>query len=37
MGKAADLVEQAVHETQTYYGSPDIRWQKIRTNEPTIR
>jgi len=32
MGKAADLVEQAVHETLTYYGFPDIHWQKIRTN-----
>ena len=26
MGKAADLVEQAVHETLTYYGFPDIHW-----------
>jgi transposase-like protein len=32
MGKAADLLEQAVHETLTYYGFPDIHWQKIRTN-----
>src|SRR5205085_1822782 len=28
MSKAADLVEQAVHETLTYYGFPDIHWQK---------
>ena len=28
MGKAAELVEQAVHETLTYYGFPDIHWQK---------
>ena len=27
MSKAADLVEQAVHETLTYYGFPDIHWQ----------
>jgi putative transposase len=37
MGKAADLVEQAVHETLTYYGFPDIHWQKIRTNNPLER
>jgi hypothetical protein len=29
MGKAADLVEQAVYETMTYYGSPDIHWQRV--------
>jgi len=37
LGKAADLVEQAVHETLTYYGFPDIHWQKIRTNNPLER
>ena len=37
MGKAADLVEQAVHETLTYYSFPDIHWQKIRTNNPLER
>ena len=37
MGKAADLVEQAVHETLTYYEFPDIHWQKIRTNNPLER
>src|SRR3984957_6592413 len=37
MAKAADLVEQAVHETLTYYGFPDIHWQKIRTNNPLER
>jgi putative transposase len=37
MGKAADLVEQAVHETMTYYSFPDIHWQKIRTNNPLER
>jgi putative transposase len=35
--KAADLVEQAVHETLTYYAFPDIHWQKIRTNNPLER
>jgi len=29
--------EQAVHETLTYYGFPDIHWQKIRTNNPGER
>jgi transposase-like protein len=35
--EAADLIEQAVHETLTYYGFPDIHWQKIRTNNPLER
>ena len=34
MNKAAELVEQAVHETLTYYAFPDIHWQKFG---PTIR
>ena len=33
MGKAADLVEQSVHETLNYYAFPDIDWQKIRTTD----
>jgi putative transposase len=33
-GKAADLVEQAVHETPTYYG---FRTSTGRRSEPTIR
>lgn len=37
MSKAADLVEQTVHETLTYYAFPDIHWQKIRTNNPLER
>jgi hypothetical protein len=37
MSKAADLVEQTVHETLTYYDFPDIHWQKIRTNNPLER
>ena len=37
MNTAADLVEQSVHETLTYYAFPDIHWQKIRTNNPLER
>jgi putative transposase len=37
MSKAADIVEQAVQETLTYYAFPDIHWQKIRTNNPLER
>jgi len=37
MGKAAELVEQAVAETLTYYAFPDIHWHKIRTNNPLER
>ena len=37
MSKAADLVEQSVHETLAYYAFPDIHWQKIRTNNPLER
>lgn len=37
MGKAAELVEQAVAETLTYYTFPDIHWYKIRTNNPLER
>ncbi|BAR56115.1 putative transposase [Bradyrhizobium diazoefficiens] len=37
MVKAADLVEQAVHETLAYYAFPDIHWRKIRTNNPLER
>jgi len=37
MGNAADLVEQSVHETLTYYAFPDIHWHKIRTNNPLER
>ena len=37
MSKAAELVEQAVNETLTYYAFPDIHWQKIRTNNPLER
>ena len=37
MGAAAELVENGVQETLTYYAFPDIHWQKIRTNNPLKR
>jgi putative transposase len=37
MSKAADIVEQMVQQTLTYYAFPDIHWQKIRTNNPLER
>jgi len=37
MSKAADIIEQTVQETLTYYTFPDIHWQKIRTNNPLER
>ena len=37
MGAAAELVENGVQETLTYYAFPDIHWQKIRTNNPLER
>ena len=37
MSKAADLVEQSVHEMLSCYAFPDIHWQKIRTNNPLER
>jgi len=37
MAKAADLVEQHVGETLTYYAFPDSHWIKLRTNNPLER
>src|SRR3974377_1056274 len=37
MSKAAEIVEQTVQQTLTYYNFPDIHWQKIRTNNPLER
>jgi len=37
LGKAAELVEQAIEETLTYYGFPDNHWIRIRTNNPLER
>ena len=37
MTRAAELVEESIGETLTYYAFPDIHWQKIRTNNPLER
>ena len=34
---AADLVENKIHETLTYYRYPDTHWIRIRTNNPLER
>ena len=35
--KAAELVDQAVIETLTYYSFPDQHWIKLKTNNPLER
>ncbi len=35
--KAADLVEQKVQETLTYFAYPATHWRQIRTNNPLER
>lgn len=35
--KAAELVEEHVGETLTYYASPDQHWRRLRTNNPLER
>ena len=35
--KAAELIEEYVGETLTYYEFPDIHWIKLRTNNPLER
>jgi transposase-like protein len=37
MRKAAELVEQGVAETLTYYAFPEPHWRRIRTNNPLER
>ena len=37
MTRAADLVEEKIGETLTYYAFPDSHWIKIRTNNPLER
>jgi len=32
--KAAELIQEHVGETLTYYEFPDIHWTKLRTNNP---
>ena len=35
--RAAELVEESIGETLTYYAFPDSHWRKIRTNNPLER
>jgi putative transposase len=35
--RAAELIEESIGETLTYYGFPDSHWRKIRTNNPLER
>jgi putative transposase len=35
--KAAELVEDHVGETLTFYGFPDRHWRRLRTNNPLER
>jgi putative transposase len=35
--KAAELVEQSVAETLSYYAFPEPHWRRIRTNNPLER
>ena len=37
MHKAAELVEEKIQETLSYYEFPDSHWRKIRTNNPLER
>ena len=37
LSKAAELIEEHVGETLIYYEFPDIRWIKLRTNNPLER
>ena len=35
--RAAELIEESIGETLTYYAFPDSHWRKIRTNNPLER
>ena len=35
--QAAELIEDSIHETLTYYHYPDTHWIRIRTNNPLER
>ena len=37
MKRAAELVDDYVGETLTYYASPDSHWIKLKTNNPLER
>ena len=37
LGKAADLVEEKIYQTLTFYRYPQTHWIKLRTNNPMER
>ncbi len=37
LGKAAELIDESVHETLSYYFFPEEHWRRIRTNNPLER
>ena len=37
MVRAAELIEESIGETLTYYAFPDSHWRKMRTNNPLER
>ncbi|MDD5006966.1 MAG: IS256 family transposase [Syntrophorhabdaceae bacterium] len=37
LGRAADMVNEGIKETLSYYGFPREHWRKIRTNNPLER
>lgn len=37
LGKAADVVNDGVHETLAYYFFPEEHWRRVRTNNPLER
>jgi len=37
LSRAAELIEESIGETLTYYAFPDGHWRKIRTNNPLER
>lgn len=37
LARAADMVNEGIHETLGYYGFPREHWRKIRTNNPLER
>jgi len=37
LGKAADLVQEGIEETLSYYSFPQEHWRRIRTNNPLER
>jgi len=37
LGRAADMLNEGIHETLGYYGFPREHWRRIRTNNPLER